>query len=87
MENAEPNNTTTYFALDGNYGDADGIVIVDTSTWSEEDWQAIDEAGDSDRASVALALAKSDDLERESIRDAVLENDLDRQFDKAIEKE
>lgn len=52
----------TYFALDGNYGDADGIVIVDTTGWSEEDWTAIDEVGDADRANLAYALAKADDL-------------------------
>lgn len=51
-----------YFATDGNYGSADGIVIVDTSDWSEEDWTAIDEVGDADRANLAYALAKSDDL-------------------------
>lgn len=71
-----------YFALDGNYGNADGIVIVDTSDWSEDDWSAIEMAGDSDRASVAYALAKSDEKQREEIRQAIEEDDLDAQFDK-----
>lgn len=48
---------TTYFATDGNYGNADGIVIVDTSDWSEENWTAIDEVGDADRANLAYTLA------------------------------
>lgn len=61
QEKVKPSNAT-YFALDGNYGDADGIVIVDTTGWSEEDWTAIDEVGDADRANLAYALAKSDDL-------------------------
>ena len=78
---------TTYFAIDGNYGDADGIVIVETSEWSEDDWQAIENAGDADRASVAYALAKSDEMGREEIRQAVEDNDLDTQFDKAVERE
>ena len=59
---SEDTKKATYFALDGNYGDADGIVIVDTSGWTEDDWTAIDEVGDSDRANLAYALAKSDDL-------------------------
>lgn len=75
-----------YFALDGNYGNADGIVIVDTSDWSEDDWSAIEMAGDSDRASVAYALAKSDESQREEIRQAVEEDDLDAQFDKRFSK-
>lgn len=47
----------SYFGKDGNYGDAENIVIVDTSDWTEDDWQMIDEAGDTDRASVALGIA------------------------------
>lgn len=76
-----------YFALDGNYGNADGIVLVDTSTWSEDDWSAIEMAGDSDRASVAYALAKSDESQRAEIHQAVEEGDLDAQFDKRLERE
>lgn len=78
---------TTYFAIDGNYGDADGIVIVETSEWSEDDWSAIEMAGDADRASVAYALAKSDEQQRAEIHQAVMEDDLDAQFDKAVERE
>jgi hypothetical protein len=48
-----------YFASDGSYGDAEKLIIVDTSEWTEEDWQEIDMAGDSDRAVVAYAIAKS----------------------------
>lgn len=76
-----------YFAVDGNYGSADGIVIVETSDWSEDDWQAIEDAGDRDRASVAYALAKSDERARAEIRDAVLEDDLDKQFDKRVQEQ
>ncbi len=49
-------NSSTYFALDGNYGEAQGMVVIDTTKWSEDDWTQIDEAGDSDRAQVALDL-------------------------------
>lgn len=78
---------TSYFAIDGNYGNADGIVIVETSDWSEDDWSAIEMAGDADRASVAYALAKSDEQQRAEIYQSVMEDDLDAQFDKAVEKE
>jgi hypothetical protein len=49
-------NSSTYFAMDGNYGEAQGMVVIDTTKWSEDDWTQIDEAGDSDRAQVALDL-------------------------------
>jgi hypothetical protein len=32
------------------------MVVIDTTKWSEDDWTQIDEAGDSDRAQVALDL-------------------------------
>jgi hypothetical protein len=49
-------NSTTYFALDGNYGEAQGMVVIDTTKWSEDDWTQIEEASDSERAQVALDL-------------------------------
>lgn len=32
----------TYIAQDGSYGDAHGLVIVDTTAWSDADWNAFD---------------------------------------------
>jgi hypothetical protein len=52
------NNLSSYFAVDGNYGSADGMVVVDTTTWSEEDWTQVEEASDSERAQVALDLTR-----------------------------
>jgi hypothetical protein len=49
-------NSSTYFALDGNYGEAQGMVVIDTTKWSEDDWTQIENAGDSERAQVALDL-------------------------------
>ena len=88
MENEEILETKVlhYFALDGNYGNADGIVLVDTADWSEDDWSAVEMAGDSDRASVAYALAKSDDRQRAELLEAIKENDLDAQFDKRVQE-
>jgi hypothetical protein len=31
----------TYFAADGNYGDATGMVIIDTTGWTDEDFAEI----------------------------------------------
>ena len=42
-----------YFAKDGNYGDALGLVVVDTSEWTEQDWVLIDEAIDDERPEIA----------------------------------
>lgn len=42
-----------YFAADGNYGDASGLVVVDTSEWTEADWVRIDEAMDDERPEIA----------------------------------
>ena len=47
----------TYFAMDGNYGDSHGLVIINTSAWTQEDWDAIEMAGDYDRIVVALEIA------------------------------
>jgi hypothetical protein len=51
--------TATYFAADGSYGNAEGLIIVDTSDWTEEEWDIIDETTDSTRVSIAEQLAKS----------------------------
>lgn len=48
---------TTYFAKDGSYGDASGLVIVDTSDWDERDWDAIDRASDDYRCTVARRMS------------------------------
>jgi hypothetical protein len=38
-----------YFAADGNYGDAEGLFIVDTSAWDEDDWDEVESFGDLSR--------------------------------------
>ena len=49
----------TYFGLDGNYGDAAGLVVVDTSNWTADDFDLIDEASDDKRAFAAIEIAES----------------------------
>lgn len=31
----------TYFAADGTYGDADQLIVVDTTDWTEYEWETI----------------------------------------------
>lgn len=45
-----------YFASDGSYGDADGIVLIDTTEWTAAEWEEIDGMTDSERYEFALAL-------------------------------
>lgn len=49
-----------YFADDGSYGSADGMVVVDVGEWDLNDWSDIDEATDSDR--VAVAVSKTSEV-------------------------
>lgn len=46
-----------YFATDGNYGDSAGMVLLDTSDWTDEQWDEIEEASDYDRVNVAIKLS------------------------------
>ena len=49
----------SYFASDGSFGSTDQLIIVmDTTNWTEQDWQDIEEASDSERASVAHEIAQ-----------------------------
>ncbi len=47
---------THYFDEDGNYGSTDGILMFDTSDWTERDWEIIAESADNDRVYVAKAI-------------------------------
>jgi hypothetical protein len=47
----------TYFASDGNYGTASGIVMFNTMPWSLDDWDEIDDASDNERVEVAEKIA------------------------------
>jgi len=51
--------TLSYFATDGNYGSADGILVLETTSWSELDWQMIEEVSDEDRPTVARLIVES----------------------------
>lgn len=46
-----------YVARDGSYGIAEGLWLFDVTQWSDDDWQALEMATDTDRWSQALDLA------------------------------
>jgi hypothetical protein len=46
----------TYFAKDGSYGDAEDILVIDTSKWSDEEREAIDMCADNARWSIAAQI-------------------------------
>ena len=49
----------TYLAQDGNYGSADGMTVMETTLWSELDWQMVDEVSDEHRVTVARLITES----------------------------
>lgn len=53
------NRTLAYFATDGNYGDAVGLTVMETTYWEEVDWEIIDATADEHRPSVAKLITES----------------------------
>ena len=49
--------SSTYFAGDGSYGDAESLIIIDTSDWTDDDWDMVTYARDTDRAEIAASIA------------------------------
>ena len=58
-EQEEVVRTLSYFAEDGNYGNASGLTIMETTHWDEIDWAIIDSASDWARPEVARVLTES----------------------------
>lgn len=50
--------TFHYFAEDGNYGDANGLVVLETTKWNELDWEAIEESSDESLPATAEIIAR-----------------------------
>lgn len=46
-----------YFSPDGNFGDADGIVIVQTIAWTSQDWEELEDVHESERWAKAEEIA------------------------------
>lgn len=51
--------TMSYFAVDGNYGSADGMTLMETTHWTDMDWEIIESTSDEHRPEVARALTES----------------------------
>ena len=49
----------SYFAADGSYGSAAGYVVMETTWWTDIDWQIIEEASDNERPFVARLITES----------------------------
>ena len=48
----------TYFTNDGSYGDASGLEIVDTSDWTQVDWDYLESTPETARPAMARHIAK-----------------------------
>jgi hypothetical protein len=49
--------STSYFSTDGNCGDATGLVIIDTSDWTDGEWAIILSAPDDERSQIAKEIS------------------------------
>lgn len=49
----------TYFAQDGNYGDASQLAIVDTTDFTEDDWETVEGEMDWHKGETARDIANS----------------------------
>jgi hypothetical protein len=45
-----------YFAEDGSYGTAECHRVFDTSEWTKEDWQKIEDCQEKNRLSIAVEI-------------------------------
>ena len=65
---AQPDKKYAYFANDGSYGNAEGIVVVDVTNWIDEDWnEDIEYASDMTRAQAARDIS----FKRGGVRPAI----------------
>lgn len=75
-----PDKNYTYFAVDGSYGDANNILVVDTTDWTEDDWNKVAEAGDNYIAQTARDIS----AERGGIRPPINDADNHLSWDRNV---
>jgi hypothetical protein len=51
--------TLSYFAEDGSYGDASGMLVLETTHFSKLDWQMIHDCSDEQLTAVARLIVES----------------------------
>ena len=56
-----------YFALDGNYGDAEGLLVADSDLFTAEQWQEIEESTDTTRLEYARSIVAEDTWTRDTV--------------------
>ena len=49
----------TYFASDGSYGWSNNLTVIDTSEWTEDDWDRIENCLDDERLDIAREIHRS----------------------------
>jgi len=57
--------TLSYFAADGNYGNAAGLTVIETTHWQDHDWAILDYASDQDRPQVAKIITESYEADKQ----------------------
>lgn len=57
-----------YFAEDGNWGNAENILIVDIDEWTQETLDYVEDSSDFYRHSIVLALSLGNSLEEVKAR-------------------
>lgn len=67
MQQRNSTSTKSYFAMDGSYGSAWGLVVVDTTKWTNAMWELIEECSDDTRPDLADHFANNTDLTRHTM--------------------
>lgn len=57
-----------YFSPDGNFGDANGLVIVQTMAWNHNDWEELENVHESERSEKALEISSRYDIAEEVMK-------------------
>jgi hypothetical protein len=52
--------SSSYFSLDGNWGSAEGLLILTTKRWTDKMFEAVSEESDSDRADLARHFSEGE---------------------------
>lgn len=57
-----------YFSPDGNYGNAEGLVIVQTFLWTKDDWEELENVHESEYSDKALEISSRYDIAEEVMK-------------------
>jgi hypothetical protein len=58
-----------YFAKDGNYGIAENFRVFETSDWTKQDWQKIENCSDGERLEIAINIAEDKAIKDHPVRE------------------